>query len=182
MAGVMAVTRGAVETVDVLKVGSGGVEAMLVDDQMPIVANPDDFARQANEPFDIELVRGKAGDGAGFKHHNFTAPERAEIVGEPVDEQMIAAGDFDFEDGFAGLENPADLGGQDFFEVIGRKPDGVPAPALEKFLDLYEWKEGPGRFYFLDLPCPLGGFLIVGDAMNPIIEESPAPAGNGDLR
>src|SRR5688572_14536744 len=69
-------------------------DAAPIGNDVAIVADLDRFARQADKAFDVELVRWQAGNAAGFKNDNFTTLRFAEVVGEPIDQQMITSDDF----------------------------------------------------------------------------------------
>ena len=83
----------------------GGVEPLAVDDQVPVVAELDALAAQGHQAFDVELVLRQAVDAFGFEHDDFAALGRAEVVGQPVNEEMVAGADPEFDDVLALVED-----------------------------------------------------------------------------
>ena len=66
-----------------------GVKPFVVDDQMAIVPNLNFFVGQPDQALDVEQVLLKAFDGFCFKNDDLSTVGLAEIIGQPVDQQMI---------------------------------------------------------------------------------------------
>lgn len=109
----------------------GSIEPFAVDDEMTIVANLNLFVTHGDHALNVELVIAQAVYAFGFEHNDFTAFGVAEIIGEAVHKQMVAAGDLYFIEGFAGFEDSG-IGlavivyeASAFEEAIRGKPNGI---------------------------------------------------------
>src|SRR5436190_24039773 len=79
---------------------SRGIEAISIDHQVPIAAQLNRFSAEADQALDVKLVRRNAKilakslwDSLCLKDDNFPSLRRAEIIGDPIDEQMIPVDD-----------------------------------------------------------------------------------------
>ena len=66
-----------------------GVKTLVVDDQMTIVTNLNFFVGQPGQALDVEQILLKVFDVFCFKNDNFSTVGFAEIIGQPVDQQVI---------------------------------------------------------------------------------------------
>ena len=109
-----------IKTIDALEVRRGGVEPLAVDAEMAVVADLDFFVRQGDEPFDVKLIlrhrihqvvaRVGIENPLRLEHDDFAAFRLAEIVSQPVHEQMIARIHAEFDDVVAFVINVAGVG------------------------------------------------------------------------
>ena len=66
-----------------------GVKPFVVDDQMAIVPNLNFFVGQPDQALDVEQILLKVFDVFCFKNDDLSTVGLAEIIGQPVDQQMI---------------------------------------------------------------------------------------------
>lgn len=66
-----------------------GVKPFVVDDQMAIVPNLNFFVGQPDQALDVEQILLKVFDVFCFKNDDLSTVWLAEIIGQPVDQQMI---------------------------------------------------------------------------------------------
>ena len=67
-----------------------GVKPFVVDDQMTIVSNPNCIIWQPGQAFDVKQILFEVFDVFCFKNDDLSTVWFAEIIGQPVDQQMIA--------------------------------------------------------------------------------------------
>ena len=155
------------------------------------------FAAQSHQAFDVKgvlLIGRQAGNVVGVKHHNFAALRRAEIIRQPVHEQMIARMDAKLYHILAlvknapleqvealtvaqGVINPgADF--QRLLAVIRRKPNGMPRPGKFDMLVDGKKRRRPGFVNLIHHAISRGNKMNVGNAMKPI---SNAPQNGWDF-
>jgi hypothetical protein len=74
-----------IKSVNIFKMGRRGIQASPVDADMPVFADGDSFAGQADQTFDVELVLlMNSLDALGLEHNNIAALRVAEIISESV--------------------------------------------------------------------------------------------------
>lgn len=116
-----------IEAIDIFKVRRRGIQPLAVDEEMPVVADLHAFAGLHHHALDVKLILRESLDAFGFKHDDFAALRLAEIVSEPVHEQVVARADLHhFHDVIALVINMAwiEAGAVDEigFTVVRRKP------------------------------------------------------------
>ena len=106
VAGIAAGNRmlGRVETVNVCETGSGGVQALSVDHDMTVVADPDFFSSEAHQPLDVVGIGRHSRMLHRLEHHGVSTTRVPEIVGESVDHEPVARFDPATDDRFSLLE------------------------------------------------------------------------------
>src|SRR5688572_18215741 len=139
--------RFGVEGVDIFKMRRVRVESFSIDYQVAVVTNANGFAAKGDKSFDVEFIFREPGNAPGFEDDDFAAFGRTEIVGNALDEQVIAGHDLQFDDVLAFVKNPsarvATVVGQAgaLEDAIRREPDGVHGVAdlkpLAKVEDQY---------------------------------------------
>jgi len=118
MAGVMVGSSGffGVEGIDFFEVWRGTVETLAVDHKMPVSADFHVFTAEANEAFDVELIRRNVpktgftpffGNAFRFEDNDLPARRRTEIVFDAVHKEMVAGLNFEPDEFFAATDRLA---------------------------------------------------------------------------
>jgi len=108
VANVGALARTRRRTINLFETWSRFVQSLAVDDQMVVVADPNMFAPESDQPFDVILVPANAPslrlhrlNPFGLKDDHLTASRPAKVVSQPVHEQMIATDHLHLQKGFS---------------------------------------------------------------------------------
>src|ERR1035437_694835 len=125
-----------IEGIDVLKMRCRGVETVSVEDQVPVGAELNPVATAGHHAFDVELVLRQVVNAFGFKDDNFAALRRAEVVGDPVNKEMISGANPEFHDVLALAEGLVTVQPGASFQgpggrgtIIRREPDDESLPS-----------------------------------------------------
>src|SRR5271168_2324388 len=98
---VLLLRRAGHKSIDVFKMRRGGVETDAIDASMLVFTNTDGFAGQSDQPLNVELTLIQDfRNAASFKDDHLAALRLAEIVGYAIDEQMVASGFLETQNGF----------------------------------------------------------------------------------
>ena len=149
VAGVVVDARLGGGAVDVFEPGVGGVEPSPVDDEVAIVTESDGFPADGDEAFDVVRIWDETWNALGKEDDGFSSFGLTEVVGEPVDEQVVAAYDSEFDDILAfavrlPFQKPAP--GE---EIFWGRPDRIGFGAYLDAL-VFEEQKDAARFFVDD--------------------------------
>src|SRR5215510_1208201 len=96
---------------------------------MAVIANLDLFVPHGDHSFNIELVLAQILNAGGGEDNDLAALRCAEIVAYPIDEEVVAGADAQFDNIFTGVKELAAVQTGALLEgllpIVRRKPDGI---------------------------------------------------------
>src|ERR1035438_3859150 len=134
-----------VEGIDVLEMRGRGVETLAVEDQVPVVGELNPVATAGHHAFNVELVLREVVNAFGLEHDDLAALGRMEVIGDPVNKEMISGANLKFHnilalaEGLVAAQPGAPLQGPGGRRaIIRRKPDDVGLSSGYDFLPYIE--------------------------------------------
>src|SRR5437899_2239405 len=139
MSGELAFPGRAIEGINVLEVRDRGIQTPAINGQVAIVADTHVFSAKGDEALDVKLPPIAALhplDSGRLEHDDFAAFRPAEIIRQPIHEQVITTVSFQANDVLASFNKFSRRKG--FPQLVRRKPDGMrfvadfePLPEIE---------------------------------------------------
>jgi len=95
---------GRAEGIDEFEVRRAGVQAGSIEDQVLVITDLDGIAAQGHHAFNVIGVLLEVGNSGGFEDDDFASFGVAEVVGQAIDEEVVAGDDLEFDDVLAFAE------------------------------------------------------------------------------